>query len=236
MYEQDARAETGRFYAIAVKLKQRVYGEILAECKGKSVLLYGCGKDGLTFDCARNGATAIGIDISEVAVKIARLKAEKEALVGVRFDVMDAEAMSFPADSFDIVHGTAILHHLDIETAFREIARVLRPDGEAWFIEPLGHNPLINWYRASTPHLRTSDEHPLTMEDIAIARKHFSTVTVSYHFLAALGAIPFNGTIIFAPFCATLNACDRLLFALFPFLRKYAWMVVLKLARPEKGQ
>jgi hypothetical protein len=50
----------------------------------------------------------------------------------------------------------------DLSLACSEIARVLRPGGPAIFVEPLGHNPLINAYRKRTPALRTVDEHPPT--------------------------------------------------------------------------
>src|SRR3546814_1101008 len=78
---------------------------------------------------------------------------------------MNAEAMTFPDDSFDLVFGSGIIHHLDIDRAFGEIARVLRPGGRAVFIEPLGLNPAIELYRRFTPSARTPDEHPLLRRD-----------------------------------------------------------------------
>jgi len=44
--------------------------------------------------------------------------------------VCDAEQLPFEDDSFDIVFGHAVLHHIpDLERAFREFRRVLRPGG-----------------------------------------------------------------------------------------------------------
>ena len=42
--------------------------------------------------------------------------------------------MSFADNSFDLICGTGILHHLDIHAAFHEISRTLRPDGIAVFV------------------------------------------------------------------------------------------------------
>ncbi len=50
-----------------------------------------------------------------------------ERVRGIR---ADAEALPFPDDSFDLVLGHAVLHHLpDLDRAFSEFRRVLRPGG-----------------------------------------------------------------------------------------------------------
>jgi len=56
---------------------------------------------------------------------------------------MNAEELKFADDYFDIVCGGAILHHLDLNKALSEIARVLKPDGKAIFVEPLGQILLL---------------------------------------------------------------------------------------------
>jgi ubiquinone/menaquinone biosynthesis C-methylase UbiE len=46
----------------------------------------------------------------------------------------DAQELPFPDDSFDLVFGHAVLHHLpDLDAAFREFRRVLRPGGRIAF-------------------------------------------------------------------------------------------------------
>jgi len=53
----------------------------------------------------------------------------------------DAEQLPFPDDSFDLVFGHAVLHHIpDLPRAFTEFARVLRPGGTLVFAgEPSRH-------------------------------------------------------------------------------------------------
>jgi ubiquinone/menaquinone biosynthesis C-methylase UbiE len=46
----------------------------------------------------------------------------------------DAQELPFPDDSFDLVFGHAVLHHLpDLDAAFREFRRVLRPGARVAF-------------------------------------------------------------------------------------------------------
>ena len=61
---------------------------------------------------------------------------ENASLLGleVRTAAADAETLPFPEESFDLVFGHAVLHHIpDLEQAFSEFARVLRPGGTLAF-------------------------------------------------------------------------------------------------------
>jgi SAM-dependent methyltransferase len=82
------------------------------------------------------GVRAVGIDASETLVSTAKSRAEA-AGVAVQFSVGDAEHLDFPDGSFDRVHCSRVLQHLDHpEMAVREMARVLSRGGRAAIIEP----------------------------------------------------------------------------------------------------
>jgi SAM-dependent methyltransferase len=67
-------------------------------------------------------------------LKTLAASAERLGLTAVDTVVCDAEQLPFPDDSFDIVFGHAVLHHIpDLEQAFREFRRVLRPGGVVAF-------------------------------------------------------------------------------------------------------
>src|SRR3546814_2369311 len=129
---------------------------------------------------ATTARTATGIDISDVAIEKGRERARQKGFTNVRLEAMNAEAMTFPDDSFDLVFGSGIIHHLDIDRAFGEIARVLRPGGRAVFIEPLGLNPAIGLYRRFTPSARTPDEHPLLRRSEEHTSELQSLMSMSY--------------------------------------------------------
>ena len=74
-------------------------------------------------------------DISPGMLKTLRVNADRLRLSG-RVDTVacDAEQLPFADESFDLVFGHAVLHHLpDLDRAFSEFLRVLRPGGVVWF-------------------------------------------------------------------------------------------------------
>jgi SAM-dependent methyltransferase len=153
----------------------------------------------------------------------------------VSFRVMDAELLDFEDDTFDLVCGRSILHHLDLTRAYSELGRVLKPSGAAIFVEPLGHNPLINLYRRLTPELRTPDEHPLMIRDLRFAEESFEVVRARFFHLSGLAAVPFRRAAGFRSLLGALDAIDRALFRLVPATRRYAWQVAIELTRPRAG-
>lgn len=210
----------------------------LSQLDGRWILDYGCGCGDFTTKFARRGARVTGVDLSLARLKTAQKKIKEiNQDTNVSFCKMDAENMAFHNNSFDLVFGGAILHHLDIEIAITEIERVLKPDGEAFFIEPMGHNPIINLYRRLTPNSRTPDEHPLLESDLSFFNKHFSTIEVKgFHFLTLLSlfwqAIWRNDTLFKATF-EILYRIDQRLFKLSNFFGRNCWISVIRLTNKK---
>lgn len=237
IFSEGTRKSAQKFYSIIHNSRALYEGLLRSRAPEGSALEYGCGMGSHSQYIARHGAArVVGIDISDVAIANARGEAIAGGLPNAEYHRMNAEQLDFPDNSFDLICGTAILHHLDLERAYSEIARVLRPGGLAVFMEPLGHNPLINLYRHLTPTLRTVDEHPLMMRDVTLARRYFAAVSPRYFVLQTLAAVPFHGRHYFRRLLSVLEASDAMLFRFLPFTRRYAWQVVVALEKPIKGE
>lgn len=228
-FAEHSRAEVRRFYSITAASRRFYRDLITTSCEGRQVLEYGCGPGSYAFDLAERGAHVIGVDISPVAIELARKNASDRGL-DVTFTVMNAESLDFADGSFDLVCGSAILHHLDMARGLAEVRRVLKPGGRAVFLEPLGHNPLINWYRRRTPHLRSVDEHPLRMDDLAAFGRSFDHVRVRTFHLTTLAAVPLRKAPGFPTLVSALDVVDRGLFRVLPPLRKHAWSCVIEVS------
>jgi SAM-dependent methyltransferase len=197
---------------------------------GARVLDYGCGRGLVTAGLARRGYDVTAIDLSVEAVRQARELVVREGLEA-EIHVMNAESLEFDDAGFDLVCGRAILHHLDLETAYAEIARVLKPDGRAVFLEPLAHNPFINLYRRLTPSLRTSDEHPLRLDDIWKATEYFGHVRATFWDFFVLAGVPFRMRRGSDRLVAGLAELDRRALRRTRF-RRFAWKAVIECDQP----
>lgn len=227
-----------KFYSISQSNRDYVKRWLAERCKGKRVLDYCCGNGDFSIWLAEAGADAYGIDISPVSIENATKQAND---IGVgdkaTFRVMDAEATEFDNDHFDLAVINGVLHHLDLERSYRELARVLKPEGRVIATEALRHNVFIHLYRKMTPHLRSAweVEHILGKKEIEMARQYFNRVQVAKFFhLATLAAVPFRKWSMFAVILKVLEAVDSALLQL-PVLRWQAWQVVFVLSHPKKS-
>jgi len=233
-YAGGARERASKFYVAARPARSHYRALVKQHARAGDVLEYGCGRGGAAWYLGDVARSITGIDISEVAISLATERIpESSGGATIRFEQMDAEALAFPDDSFDLVCGSGILHHLDLNAVPAEVGRVLRPGGHAVFMEPLGHNPLINLYRRLSPSMRTVDEHPLKMPDLAAFDDGFGAARVRFFALATLGVVPLRKQVRFDLWLQRAARADDWLFARFPWLRRHAWIVVIEVANPS---
>ena len=106
---------------------------------GTTVLDVGCGFGLESLRLARlvqPGGKVTGIDKSADFIEEAKARAA-EAKLQIDFQAGDAEALPFPAASFDVARAERVLVYLpDPKRALQEMRRVTRPGGTVTAIEP----------------------------------------------------------------------------------------------------
>lgn len=91
---------------------------------GKKVLEIGCGTGEFTKRIAQTGADITAVDISPDLLEVAR-----SSITNVRFHIQNVKKFDFEDGSFDVVIGSSILHHLNLNPALKEVYRVLTREG-----------------------------------------------------------------------------------------------------------
>lgn len=148
---------------------------------GSTVLDYGCGSGWASLLLAQVATRVKAFDISEGQIAVLTRAAEANNVRNIEARVADGEALPYGAGEFDYVFGSGVLHHLRLERCLPEIARVLKPGGRAAFVEPWGHNPLINAWRYVKHHIIDDipgTDRPLKRSDLGLFRRHFEQVEV----------------------------------------------------------
>jgi len=193
------------------------------------VMDYGCGHGMAAVVLARRGANVTAFDLSPGYLAEARRRASANG-VRIEFVQADAEHLPFADRSFARIWGNAILHHLDLRLAARELYRVLQPGGIAVFCEPWGANPLLAWARRRLPYPgkeRTPDEQPLLPHHVNCLREVFPSLQIEGHQLLSMTRRVLRpGRIV-----SGLEWCDARLLHLVPPLAGLCRYVVLTLRR-----
>lgn len=131
--------------------------DLLNVLPGQSLLDVSCGVGSLPRLAAQMGLKAYGIDFSEVALRTAY----KEAPT-VYWVIADGERIPYPDAYFDCVTSIGSLeHYARPEAGVREIARVLKPDGQACILLPNTFGLLGNIWTALRTGRTFDDGQPI---------------------------------------------------------------------------
>jgi SAM-dependent methyltransferase len=97
-----------------------------------SLLDVGCGPGNITADLAGRlgGGTALGVDVSEEIIAVAKSQYGPDENPNLSFEVANVYELDYSDESFDVVYAHQVLQHLarPVE-ALKEMRRVLKPGG-----------------------------------------------------------------------------------------------------------
>jgi len=166
-----------------LKRRQEVFAQ--RNAPGMHILELGCGSGYFSEAMGKAGAQVTAIDISPDLIECARKKVSDK---NITFKVGNAYQTDFEDNSFDVVVGNSILHHLAIDQALKEIFRVLKPGRSICFIEPNLMNPL-QMIELSTPYMRKISHH--SPDETAIIRWQMKKQLLAHGF-TNVQIVPFD--------------------------------------------
>jgi ubiquinone/menaquinone biosynthesis C-methylase UbiE len=121
-----------------------------------SILDAGCGYGYHAIRLARRGLAVTGVDFSPVALRAARSNIDA-AHVGapIKLQQGDLLKLHFADGSFDSVNCWGVLMHIpEVETALRELARVLRPGGRLALMENNANSLHVRFWEPTVRSLK----------------------------------------------------------------------------------
>lgn len=199
----------------------------LGDLRGRRVLDFGCGHGMAGVVMARHGAKVTALDLSGGYLREARARATANQVPLTEVQA-DGEFLPFADHCFDAIWGNAILHHLDMARAGKEIHRVLKPGGRAVFCEPWGENRILEWARRKMSYPgkeRTADEAPLRLHQVRQLQTSFSSVEVEGQQLMSMAGRVLGG----GPWQGRLARWDDCLLKRWPSLVHWCRYVVVRL-------
>tara|TARA_B100000579_G_C22789304_1_gene833589 strand:- start:429 stop:1172 length:744 start_codon:yes stop_codon:yes gene_type:complete len=215
-----------KFYKALYHLYSDFINILQVKTKSAEVLDYGCGIGNFAEQIsAFKPKKIIAIDISEEAIKKAK---NRKQIYNNKIDyrVDNCEKLSLDKNSFDLVYGSGILHHLNLDKSLNEINRVLKKNGTLIFVEPLATNPFINIYRKFTPKARSEDEHPFKYDDINLIKKMFKNVEIKYYGFLTLILFPLYKSPAESKLFGVISKIDKFLLSQ-KYLKFLAWSVII---------
>lgn len=212
------------------------------DLNGKKVLECGCGSGFFSVLLAKMGAEVWCFDLSQRSIE---LTIKRAALNGVHDRVRAKVAafgdLDYEEESFDLIVGKNILHHIpDLKEAGRQIRRMLKKGGRATFYELSANNPMLLFFRRYVigktrfiPKLGTPDEHPLTKTEVETLSAVFNNqCKISYPKFRFFGK--FDRQVFkqrYRPISFILEGMDRMIYTFFPPLRKYSYKILLEFTK-----
>jgi ubiquinone/menaquinone biosynthesis C-methylase UbiE len=116
---------------------------------GKRIVDVGCGEGALSRFLAGEGAQVVGLDPAADKIEAAARAATAEGSAA-DFRVGGGESLPFEDGSLDVVLYSNSLHHVSLDAmrpALQEAARVLKPGGLLYVMEPLARGPFFEIQR-----------------------------------------------------------------------------------------
>jgi ubiquinone/menaquinone biosynthesis C-methylase UbiE len=229
-FERFKRLETSlEKYAAPVPWRQYVF-KFLGPLEGKVLLDIACGYSMTPVMFALAGATVYAIDVAPKTVAAVQKFAEYKGVADrVETHVGPAEILPFDDATFDLVYGGAALHHLQLDRAGPEIARVMKKGGRGGFQDPLGHNFVLEFVRDHVPykgkHPVKGTDKPFLMSDVKTFGSNFATCSHRGFELVGMLAKPFKWDST-SRIRRMMDSMDEALFDTIPFMQRYARFVV----------
>lgn len=151
----------------------------MGDISGKKILLLGNGLSRKELYFLHQGAKCVYTDLSVEAVKYMKAafkesEFKRSGFDQIEFHAVDACQLPFADESFDIIYGCGIVHHIEnIDRLFSEVARCLKPGGICRFQDG-AYSPLWQFLKRTVLkpfQLYSHRKHGISPADVAATQR-----------------------------------------------------------------
>ncbi len=107
-----------------------------AKTTKSKILEFGCGSGNYAISLANLGYNVVATDYEQSAIELTKARAGRHLpdhkLNNITYMTLDAQEMSLPNESYDLIYNVGAIEHLDIMRVLKECCRVLTKGG--WMI------------------------------------------------------------------------------------------------------
>ena len=209
---------------------------LIGNVKGKNILDIGCGNGDTSVKLALLGAKVTAIDTSNTAIRNTyELAKYNDVISSVEIIQMNAMEINTISQSFDLVTGSFILHHIEPFNKFVEILTpIIRDGGRAVFLENSARNKILIFFRQFTgkfgiPKYGDEEEFPFQPVEIDMLRIKFDKIILHYpcfRFFVMASPYLFKKNKIIKSLSSKL---DDLVYKNLPFLNKYSYIQIIEI-------
>lgn len=175
--ERYRRCPSWRVYRKEYAFKQ------IHDLRPAKILDFGCGSGDSSTKLAVMGYDVVGIDVSPDLIALAEERARLDGVADkAKFVAVDGTTATLPAEAYDLVLVSAVLHHVDMAESLRTLLHVLKPGGVVLIVEPVAYSRSLQWVRDRTPVEKdiSPNERQLNRRDIDQIAESFEIVRLEH--------------------------------------------------------
>ena len=203
---------------------------LLGDLSGKKLLEIGAGAGHQAVYFAQRGAKVMAIDISAASLRSVQELALHNKINNIQLQHQNAEQLTFPDNTFDLIYINSTLMHVNHEKVFRECSRVLKLGGKLVVVEPLRYNPFMMVYRLFSKYRYTHPRY-MTVKEFLHFQPYFTSLHHQEFYFFSLLALPLFAMMKkknLAVRCMNvIETIDGMLGRLVPVVRRMYWMGVV---------
>jgi SAM-dependent methyltransferase len=218
----------------------RAFLDLIGDVRDKYILELGCGIGFLSVYLAKMGAKVTAIDSSGIGIKnsndLVKFNRVSSRVSAIQLDALDLASLN---QSFDLVVGRFVLHHIEPFDVFTNILfNVTKENGRGIFRENNSRNLVLRFFRSfapgkfGIPKYGDENEYPFEVQEVEMLRQKFGYLKLHYTEFKFLRMA--NEYLLRRKSRDHLTRIDQWVYDHYPILHKYSYTQIVEVQKTKQ--